>query len=330
MIELSFTTDTRLCINSGKNLGAITGRPDSQIIGRKYYEVFPRIFVENEDAVAKAIEKNKPLSFKGYVFNCLYGYTKADIEIRPIHPPTNNSDAVTVFITPQAPCDMAKKLHQSQRLIDIGKIASTLAHGVRNPLNAIKGSVVYLRDKYTDEETLVEFTKIMEEEITRLEDFISRFLSSSVPITDVRETDINMLLKKIDIFTSLQLYTRNIHAFYELGEIPPVMINAFYLEQAILNVINNAIDAMDVGGQLKIRSFKEERSGKAFIAISVSDTGPGMTDRSSEKGSADKGRGFGLTITDEILRHYGGHLEIDSKKDVGTTIRLFIPAQEKQ
>ena len=327
MVELSFVTDANLCINSGKNLAVAAGRPISQIIGKKYYDVFPRIFSANTDAVAKSIEKNESLSLKGYPFNCLYGYIQADVEITPIRSNGNNKDAVTVLITPQMPCDMARKLDQSKRLIDIGKIASTLAHGVRNPLNAIKGSVVYLRDRYADEEILIEFTKIMEEEISRLEDFISRFLSSSVPVTDVRETDINALLKKIDVFTSLQLYTRNIHAFYELGEIPSLTINVFYLEQAILNVINNAIDAMGAGGQLNIRSFTEQRAGKNFVVIAVSDTGPGMARRSPDEILSDKtetGKGFGLFITCEILKHYGGHLEIDSKPDIGTTVKLFL------
>jgi two-component system nitrogen regulation sensor histidine kinase GlnL len=201
---------------------------------------------------------------------------------------------------------------------------------VRNPLNAIKGAVVYLREKYDYEEPLIEFTRIMEEEISRLENFISRFLSSSVSDTEVSETDINSLLKKIEIFTSLQIYTRNVQSLYELGGIPPITINSFHLEQAILNVINNAIDAMADGGQLKIRTFTEERSGRIFVVIAISDTGPGMSDKKIDDLSSENresGRGFGLFITYEILKHYGGHLEIDSKKNMGTTIKLFIPSQ---
>ncbi|MGE5172249.1 MAG: ATP-binding protein [Betaproteobacteria bacterium] len=225
---------------------------------------------------------------------------------------------------------MAKKLHQSQKLIDIGKIASTLAHGVRNPLNAIKGAVVYLREKYQTEEPLIEFTKIMEDEISRLEEFISKFLSSSVSDTEDKETDINSLLKKIDIFTSLQIYTRNIQSHYEFGNIPPITINSFHLEQAILNVINNAIVAMENGGQLKISTSTEERAGKIFVVVAISDTGPGMRDSALGELPADKrenGKGFGLFITYEILSHYGGHLEIDSKKNTGTTVKMFIPCQ---
>jgi len=331
MKEISFSTDKKLRINSwGKEVAEYTGQSSTQIVGNKYYEIMPRIFTDNKDALSEAIKNKKTLSLRGYSFNCLFGRIKADIKIKPMRSGNQTVDSVKVIISPHSSCEVARKLHQSQRLIDIGKIASTLAHGVRNPLNAIKGAVVYLREKYNYEEPLIEFTKIMEEEISRLENFISRFLSSSVSDTEVKETDINSLLKKIEIFTSLQIYTRNVQSLYELGSIPPITINSFHLEQAILNVINNAIDAMTDGGQLRIRTFTEERSGRIFVVIAISDTGPGMSDKRIDDLSSENrenGRGFGLFITYEILKHYGGHLEIDSKKNIGTTIKLFIPSQ---
>ena len=331
MKELSFSTDKKLCIRSWeREIAEFTGQPSSHIIGNKYYDIFPRIYTEDKDALEQAIKKNKTITFKEYPFNCLYGRIKADIKIKPVRSRNGKVDSVKVLIYPYSTCDVAKKLHQSQKLIDIGKIASTLAHGVRNPLNAIKGAVVYLREKYSTEGPLIEFTKIMEEEISRLENFISRFLSSSVSDTEVRETDINSMLKKIEVFTSLQIYTRNIQSLYEFGNIPPITINSFHLEQAILNVINNAIEAMAGGGQLKISTFTEGRSGKIFVVIAISDTGPGMADRKIDDLCSDtreNGKGFGLFITYEILRHYGGHLEMDSKKNIGTTIKLFIPCQ---
>jgi two-component system nitrogen regulation sensor histidine kinase GlnL len=331
MKELSFSTDKKLCICSWeREIAEYTGQSSSHIIGNKYYERFPRIFTGDKDALAEAIKKDKAITLKGYSFYCLYGRVKADIKIKPVKSRDRKPDSVKVVIRPYSTCTVAKKLHQSQRLIDIGKIASSLAHGVRNPLNAIKGAVVYLREKYDKEEPLIEFTRIMEEEISRLEDFISKFLSSSVSDTEVSETDINSLLKKIEVFTSLQIYTRNIQSLYEFGNIPPIIINAFHLEQAILNVINNAIEAMTDGGRLLIRTFTEERSGRIFVVISISDTGPGISDRRLDDLTSDNrenGRGFGLFITYEILKHYGGHLEIDSKKNIGTTIKLFIPCQ---
>jgi two-component system, NtrC family, nitrogen regulation sensor histidine kinase GlnL len=117
---------------------------------------------------------------------------------------------------------------------------------------------------------------------------------------------------------------------FEFGDIPPVVINAFHLEQAVLNVINNAIDAMGEGGQLKIGTSVEERDGKIYVVVSIADTGQGMANKRIGELSEDRGnngKGFGLFITHEILKHYNGHLELDSKMNYGTTIKLFIPSR---
>jgi two-component system nitrogen regulation sensor histidine kinase GlnL len=327
-----FCIDKQLRICSWEEeIAEFTGRPASSALGHKYYDVFPRLLTDKKDALSRVIKSKKALTLKKYSFPGLYGGLTTDIKIKPAKASSRNSDQVIVAIHPHAGCAVAKKLQQSKKLIDIGKIASTLAHGVRNPLNALKGAVVYLGGKYAGEETLVEFTKIMEDEISRLEDFISRFLSSSVSETEVSETDINTLLKKIEVFTSLQIFTKNIHSHYEFGNLPPITMNSFHLEQAILNVINNAIDAMKNGGNLHIRSFTEERADKLFVVIAIADTGPGIPDNKVAgfaTESTNNGRGFGLFITHEILKHYGGHIEIDSKKDVGTTITLFIPCNK--
>lgn len=331
MKTISFFIDSNLSISSwSEEIAQFTGKPPEICLGNKYYEVLPFISLDGKDALAEAVRTNKPLSLKKVHLPCLFAHINTDIDIIPVKSAQGNAKEVKVTFFPASTCTIAHKLSQSQKLINIGKIASTLAHGVRNPLNAIKGAVVYLSEKYSHEEPLVEFTKIIEQEISRLEDFISKFLSSSVSDTEEKETDINSLLKKTEAFISLQIYTRNIQSLFEFGNIPPVIINSFHLEQAILNVINNAIDAMNNGGQLKIGTSVEERDGKNYVVVSVSDTGQGMAHKligelSPDQG--DNGRGFGLFITYEILKHYHGHLEIDSKLNCGTTIKLFIPSR---
>ena len=331
MKTLSFTIDTNLCINSwGEEIAHFTGKPPGSCQGNKYYDVLPPIYIEGNDALAEVVRTNKPLSLNKIQIPCLFAHMNADVDITPLKSAGGNAKEVKVTLFPASTCAAAHKLNQSQKLIDIGKIASTLAHGVRNPLNAIKGAVVYLSEKYSHEAPLVEFTKIMEDEISRLENFISKFLSSSVSDTEDKETDINSLLKKIEVFISLQIYTRNIQSLFEFGTIPPVIINSFHLEQAILNVINNAIDAMGSGGQLRIGTSAEERDGKVYVVVSVADTGQGMAQKrigELSSGQGNNGRGFGLFITYEILKHYHGHLEIDSKMNSGTTIKLFIPSR---
>ncbi len=337
MNELSFSIDDKLCIISwGGEIARFTGKTPVSALGNKYYDVLPPISFEGKDALAQAVKKKKAVSIKGHRIPCLFSHINADIEINPRKSSSGDVKQVDVTLYVASACSVVHQFNQSQQFINIGKTASTLAHSVRNPLNAIKGAVVYLSEKYSQEEPLVEFTKIMQEEISRLENHITKFLSASIADMEVSATDINSVLKKIQVFTSLQMHTRNIQAEFDLGETMPIMINAFHLEQIILNVINNALDAMKRGGRLKVRTFNETKSVDRYAVIEISDTGPGMADRKINglvPRSSDAGRGFGLVITYEILKYYRGDVKIDSNKDTGTTVRLYIPspgAKERQ
>ncbi|HBH62445.1 MAG TPA: hypothetical protein DDX85_12060 [Nitrospiraceae bacterium] len=322
-----FATDDSLRIVSwGDKTAELTGKSCSEVLGRKYSEVFPKIFIDNGDALDSALQSKCVVKLDGHNFDCLGGRVKADISINPV---VKNGKVkfVEVAVIPEHTCPMTERLMELQRVLDIGKTASTLAHGVRNPLNAIKGAVVYLRDKYANEPPLIEFTKIIEDEIARLDTFISKFLSSSVSEAEYSLTDINALMERIKIVTSFQTDAARVHVIYELGNIPPIKANAFQIGQAVMNVMNNALKAMSSGGHLLVRTYIENRMEVKFAIIEIADTGPGMTARRHRSVAAKKadGKGFGLFITHEILKHHGGHLEIESKKGAGTTMKMYLP-----
>jgi signal transduction histidine kinase len=108
------------------------------------------------------------------------------------------------------------------------------------------------------------------------------------------------------------------------------MANPFHLEQAILNVINNAIEAMKSQGTLTIRTCAEKRPEGQFIVIEVIDTGQGMEAANIEDRELDhtKGRGFGLFIAHEMVKYYNGRLEIRGEKGKGTTVRFYLPCRD--
>jgi two-component system nitrogen regulation sensor histidine kinase GlnL len=219
-------------------------------------------------------------------------------------------------------------LKQPERFADTGKKPATFAHGVRSPLNAIMGAVVLLRERYADEGTLIELTKIMEQEILRLDSFIAGFFSTGISDQAASEVDLISVLKKIEALISLQVQSCKIETSFEYVYTSGVMINSSHLEHAILNVINNAIDAMPSGGTLSVKTQAGTISGRESAVIEISDTGTEMT-RNDRRGisssSKKKGKGSGLFITREILRSYGGHLEINSRKNQGTIVKLYVP-----
>ncbi len=328
-VNLIFSVDKRSRINAwSKELERIFGKSSSQVQGVPYYEIIPKIRKGNTDAVMQAVKKGKAITLKSYPVTSFCGKSKATIRVIPLKDKKGSVEGADILISVHPSCAMWKRFKQSQRLVDIGKISATFAHGVRNPLNAIKGAVVYLREKYASEKKLIEFTKIIEEEISRLDNFIAQFLTASISEENFSETDINAILKKIEVLTSLQAKSRKIETAYEYGNIHPVKINTFQLEHAILNIINNAMEAMPSGGRLMAKTQSDFRDDTEFTIIEISDTGSGMTVSKHNDiavNSNAKGKGLGLFITREVLRSCGGHLEIESKRGLGTTVRLCVP-----
>lgn len=208
-----------------------------------------------------------------------------------------------------------------------GISVTTLAHSFRNPLNAIRGAVTFIKEEYSTDSNLLDFAGIIEDEIKRLEMLISRLLSASFTVVR-RYTSINDLIKGVETATCLQANSMGIRASFEYGDIPMVKIDAFQMEQAIRNIINNAIEAMPQGGRLTIRTGTELDN----LFIEVTDTGMGIHRRLFPYGGfeGNKGRGFGLYIARQILDIHDGRLMIMTEEGQGTTVKMLIPLKERR
>ena len=324
-----FSVDNKLRITSWCNeLNKIYGKSIDTIKGMPLNRIMPMLQKDTTDKIMQVFKNGEPLLLKNQRTICFCGRKKADIYISPLKSKTGKVRGTTITTMAHPDSKTLTRLKQSQKLLNIGKVAATLAHGVRSPLNAIKGCVIYIRENYDNEQKLIEFAKIMEEEISRLDHFISNFLSTSISDKGSAQVNVKKILEKIEILISLQAQSKNISVQFEYGKIPPVTINSFHLEHAILNVINNAIEAMPLGGILTVKTLMKSISGNDFVIIEISDTGCGMKRKKHTDGSvsaAAKGKGLGLFITREILRSNGGFLEIKSTNGSGTTVKLCLP-----
>lgn len=307
----------------------------TELRGRPYYEVLPCILADGGDAVARVIATGQSAAYERYRFPCFFGEVEAAVTIDPIVSEAAGDSRARIRVDVFSECRTMNTLRQSRHLVDIGKTASILSHGVRNPLNAIKGAVVYLKHRYSSDDNLLEFTGIMEDEIARLDKFISGFLSTSFLSFEQNRNDVNSLLKKLDMFVSLQAKAAGVSISFACGSVPLVCMNIFQIEHAILNIINNAIHALPEGGQVWVESSYERRNGKGFVVIEITDNGPGMPERSAaeyvvpqEDMALAEGKGFGLFIAREVLQHHGGSLDIQSTRDQGTRVSLYLPVDD--
>ncbi|MBE0595837.1 MAG: HAMP domain-containing histidine kinase [Desulfuromonadales bacterium] len=303
--------------------------------GRLVAELLPSLLLHGRNPVAEVIASGHPLFLENLRLGCPLEEYPADVTIEPIS--GSPSGAITgARITLQIPdgCSFVKKLDSCQPLVDIGKSASMLAHGVRNPLNAIKGAIVYLKNHYRDESVFGEFAGIIEQEIASLDRFITTFLSASFEHFDRSLIDLNALLTKIRSVLALQAGAGDVQIVTVCQGFLPVQANPFLIEQALFNLLNNALTVSSPGARVVVRSEIETAPDGLFARMEIGDDGPGMpAEQIGEELTPGKGphrgRGFGLFIAREVLQNHGGSLEIRSQQNRGTRVILRLPlAQE--
>lgn len=310
-------------------MASFTGMTSHSVLRKKYYEIFPRLWTNGRDIVERSLHRNKASIINDHILCCPYGQSKANIRIDPLRDAAGKVIGARISFFAHPAYQWEPPQDNSQHLVDIGKQATIFAHRIRNPLNAIKGAVVYLREKYHNDAVLREFTDIMHDEIEKLNNSISKFLGASLSELERREADINLLLKKIEVITSFQIDAHKINTRYQYGKVRAVKIDPAQFEQAVLNVINNAVEAMPEGGELRVRSAMTRRFGKKWVLLEVADSGRGIQrSKKSDVSTAglQEGRGFGLFITRELLHAFQGDMEIKSAKDSGTTVKMYLPA----
>jgi two-component system nitrogen regulation sensor histidine kinase GlnL len=328
-----FVVDKNLLIVSwDEKGGASQGAEVSGYLGVPYYHVVPRIMHNEADALELVLQDGNPRLIKDYRTMCVFGSATGDIAVRPVLDDNREVVGAEVRIEVFSHCTATDCFRAGSEMPEIGKKSVTLAHGVRSPLNAIKGAAVYLKGKYRADPGLVEFMDIIEDEISKLDRFVTKFLSTSLVESEFVWVDISAMLSKLVALVSLQATANNIFISTDLNELPLIRADEYLFEHAVLNVINNSIEALDEGGKISVSTSKVVHNEKEYIGIEISDNGSGMNRlrrRDISGGQHERrknsGRGFGLFITREVVQYHGGQLEIDSRRNSGTKVKILVP-----
>lgn len=333
MSEMKFCVDEKLCVTAcTPRILELLGTSSEKLLGSPYFHAVLPFVYDKQDAVAQVIRSGQSLVVPRHRVTCFNRQGFSDVLIEPLVKAGDCGSAVQVTLTNFEPCPKSNPVDLGKRWDDMAKVVAMLSHGVRNPLNAIKGAVTYLQRRYADEDELNEFADIMVEEISRLEQFISGFLSTSCQGPKSEPVDVNALLKKIVAYTSLQAQAAGVVVSLDCDYVGLLNVHSFHIEQAILNVINNAMAVLPSGGEIALTCRSINCQGIPTAVIEIVDNGPGMpvdkiaalNDPASEpEGGGD--RGFGLFITREVLSAYGGSMQIVSDSGKGTSVRLRFP-----
>jgi two-component system sensor histidine kinase AtoS len=215
-----------------------------------------------------------------------------------------------------------RQLGRSQRLASLGTLTAGVTHEIRNPLTVIRAETERLASQPRDLEYLKTFSELLLKHIDRITGIVQRMLSLAKE-KDRRNIDVD--LNDI-INTTTQFFTTpGIYIDKNLQVIPPIKGYPEEIQEVIVNLIQNAIDAMPKGGRITIRSYLEENRS----VIEISDTGKGIPQEIREKmfdpfySTRHEGVGLGLSIVYRIVREHGGDIKVASELGKGATFKLL-------
>jgi signal transduction histidine kinase len=227
------------------------------------------------------------------------------------------------------------QLIQAEKMEVVGRLASGVAHEVKNPLAIILQGLEYLKQNiHKDDKNAASILKYTEDAVYRADNIIKGLLDfSSLNKLDMKPQDLNSIIENSMLLLKPQLDKYRVRIIKDLGEdLPLVKVDKNKIEQVFVNLILNAIQAIPAGGEISIKTFVEERgAGGRSAVVQIEDDGPGIPENVLEKifdpfftTKRDiGGTGMGLTIVRNLIEMHGAKIEIKNKKD-GHGIRVNI------
>jgi two-component system NtrC family sensor kinase len=242
-------------------------------------------------------------------------------------------------------CEDQVRLLQHHKMISLGRLAASVVHEINNPLAGILNYIrlmtkVLGRDASLKPESLEKFQRyldLVESETSRCSKIVSNLLAFSRKSTmEFSEVNVLELLAKSIMLSQHKMDLQNIQVKAELGERMPSVWGDFnQIQQCVINLIFNAIDAMPDGGTLTIRCDYNQKKG--VVNIGVEDTGSGISDEDlphifepfySTK-TEGNGLGLGLATVYGIIDRHKGTITVDSEVGKGTIFTIILPVEEQ-
>jgi len=226
---------------------------------------------------------------------------------------------------------MQRIINRQEKLVAMGELASGVAHEIRNPLNAI-GVVAQRLDMefspVADEEEYRQLVRAVVSEVHRVNAIIQRFLQFARPAPLMMvNTDLYDFLTEYRPLLEGEADAKGIGFLLEIERGLTVLLDREKMQQVLLNIVRNGVEATESGGRITIKLFQRAESA----IIEITDTGCGISESEMAQifnlyfTTKENGTGLGLSIANQIVQSHGGIIEVESVKPHGTLFRIVLP-----
>lgn len=232
------------------------------------------------------------------------------------------------------------QLVQAEKMGALGRLSSSIAHEINNPIQAMYGCLTLAMEELEEEgnlDTVNEYLDIVNEEIMRVAGIVGRMREFYRPAHDGFElTDIHLTLGSVLELSRKQLERNKVTLeTHWMEDAPFVLANPNHLKQVFLNLLLNGMDAMPTGGTIQVNTTQQVSPEQSWFVIIFADAGMGMTQEIQDKlfepffTTKEEGSGLGLSVSYGIIQEHQGRIEVESQLEKGTTFTIYLPLTEQ-
>ncbi len=321
---ISVLNEDGLFVYTSKSVERILGYHPSQLIGKPWYTF---VSTEDIDYIKENCDRSPALK-RFYQLNVLNSAGEAIWSSCTLTKMKEKDTGRTYYLSIIADKRDKKEVEeimiQSEKMSVAGQLAAGVAHEIRNPLTSLKGFLQLLQAGVRKEE----YYNIMIEEIEKMETITSELLFISKPLTETKKLEsIDSMIRDVIVLLGPQAKMKGIFIEYGGSEKDKIYCDRSQIKQVLINLIKNAIEAMEQGGSIRIVTS----SSDSHVDVCIIDEGPGIPQEIIHKlgepffTTKQSGTGLGLMITKQILERHQAFLEVKANEQIGSTFRIIFP-----
>ncbi len=323
---LLFDNSGRLMM-AGETAERMLGKSREQLIGRGLEELFPASTVLG-NVIVNAVRMRESVHNQAVTIPPEAGgamHLLVSVEILRRAPSQDNIGTLITLRDVESRRQLEVQLGISSRLAAITRLTSGVAHEIKNPLNAMALHLEVLKSKLEVQEPELD---VIAREIKRLDNVVKTFLNFNRPVVlQARPIDLNRVVEQVLALVLVEAQARKVEMETALNGKLWINGDPDLLKQAILNVVNNGLEAMKDGGQLGVRT----EWGGDECQLTIRDAGPGIAPDIQDRifnlyfTTKEQGSGIGLATTFRVVQLHSGTIDFVSEQGKGTTFRLRFP-----